>query len=164
MGATIGSDTTASTRAATQEVHAAIKLYRDFIADLFDKATTYNKIIVGAGYAGFFTAWVGTKELLTPFLRVLSVALVLVSLFLYVFFEVFQMLFISITLVQANKTAYTDPSKFTDEIKKYKRKQGERGKWFIRIWSVVYWPTLVTAFAGGLVLIVAFALRLVRSL
>jgi len=38
----------------------------DLQSSMYDKASTYTKIIIGLGYGGFFTAWSGSKEHLSP--------------------------------------------------------------------------------------------------
>lgn len=55
---------------------------------MYDKASTYTKIIIGLGYGGFFTAWSGAKQHLSPKVLVASALFETVSLILFVVFEI----------------------------------------------------------------------------
>ena len=67
-----------------------LKELSDFQSALYDKASTYTKLIMGLGYGGFFTAWSGTKSHLSPRLLIGSALLVTVSLVLFITFEILQ--------------------------------------------------------------------------
>ncbi len=43
-----------------------MKNLREVKSMLFDKASTYTKLIFGLAYGGFFAFWSGTRQYLTP--------------------------------------------------------------------------------------------------
>lgn len=61
----------------------------------YDKAAAYNNVIIVAGYAAFFGLWSLTKGYLSKDLAVWAALLMCISLATFVFFQVYQMAFVS---------------------------------------------------------------------
>jgi hypothetical protein len=60
-----------------QEKMDAILKYQ---TQLYDKASAYTKLIIGLGYAGFFTAWASTRQYLSRWEILWSALFIIVSL------------------------------------------------------------------------------------
>src|SRR5438067_6391791 len=60
-------------------------------AEIVSKHTgSYTQILLGAGYAGFFAIWSGTREFIGPRTRVLTGLMISISLVVFIAFEVFR--------------------------------------------------------------------------
>jgi hypothetical protein len=140
-----------------------LKSLTGLVETLYEKGTAYTKLVLGVGYAGFFAVWAGTKDALTPRQRVLSALLIAFSLFFYVFYEVFQMLYQSIAVINFNKAASASADSVGQALQSFGRKQMVRDKWFMRIWFVVLCLTLVPALLGAFILFYSFVFRLVHT-
>jgi hypothetical protein len=64
----------------TLDFSRMLKELTEFQNTIFDKASTYTKVIIGLGYGAFFTAWSGTKSHLSPRSLLWSALLVTTSL------------------------------------------------------------------------------------
>src|ERR1700687_1589824 len=64
--------------------------HAEMITAMYDKGAAYNKVIVALGYGGFFAAWSGTKQHLSPKLLVASALCETVSLILFVGIEIWD--------------------------------------------------------------------------
>ena len=61
------------------ELAALIKELKDLQSSMFDKASAYTKLVFGIGYAGFLTAWSGSKAHLGPKVLLWSALLITIS-------------------------------------------------------------------------------------
>ena len=134
----------------------------DFQSVMYDKASTYTKLIMGLGYGGFFVAWSGTKPYLSPRQLVSSALLVTASLVLYIVFEICQTMiasYLSIEFASAVNKAGADAS---EALRNYKNKASRLTTRQMSIWKVVFPLTALTGLAGAGVLLYAFVAALCR--
>lgn len=143
---------------------------RHFITELttvqnlmFDQASTYTKLILGVGYAGFFAAWAGTKTSLRPFELVFSALLVCLSFFSYITFEVFQAGFLSRAAIDFARTINT-PGLEVTALRQYQIRTAKAQERYFKVWGWVYWFSVVTGLAGGAILMIAFCRALFRMM
>ncbi|WP_238193581.1 hypothetical protein [Methylobacterium frigidaeris] len=68
-----------------------IKALSEISSKTLDKSAAYNNIILVAGYAGAFTIWSFTRLQLTPRANVCIALSLLLSLAVFIFFEVIKM-------------------------------------------------------------------------
>lgn len=131
-----------------------------FYAQLFDKAAAYMNIIVGLGYGGFFATWSATKAYLTRKELLTSGLLVLFSLFVFVCWQVFFMVFNARNVVRLDVLVKASVAEFpkvraNEELREAKMRYRLRYAWIVALVL-----TALPAFGGALVLMYAFVCRL----
>jgi hypothetical protein len=130
---------------------------------LFDQASTYTKVILGLGYAGFFGAWAGTKANLHPWELVSSALLICLSLVAYVAFEIFQARFISKSAIDLARTL-NKPGLEISVLQQYKLRTAAAQERYFKVWGIVFDFCAITGALGGLILIAAFLHSLWRMI
>lgn len=124
----------------------------------YDTGTTYAKALVGLGFAGFLTIWTTTHDLLGPRQKALAALLLSLSLFVYIAFEVSQMIYLGALRVSfarqiaSGRDLATVLPEHEDKIKKYE------SKWVLA-WYLSLVLTVIPGFTGGGILIYAFLWR-----
>lgn len=82
-------------RAQAQEEEKFVKAQSDITIKAFERATSYNNVILVAGYAGAFTIWSFTKSQLSDKSSMVIALFLLVSLTFFIVFEVVKMVVIA---------------------------------------------------------------------
>ena len=124
----------------------------------YDTGATYAKALVGIGFAGFLTIWTTTRDLLGPRQKPLAALLLSVSLFVYIGFEVSQMIYqgaLRLSFARqigSGRDLATVLREHDDKIKKY------QSKWVLA-WYLSLVLTVIPGFTGGGILIYAFLWR-----
>jgi hypothetical protein len=141
-----------------------LKELADFQTTTFDKATTYSKLILGLGYAGFFTAWSGSKQHLSPKALVGSALCVTVSLVLFLIFEMINAAVMSHLAVEFAQMPMGSEAEAEAEasFRKYRSKEKKFLKPVMRIWPAMFYSSAITGLSGAGILIYAFVAGLVR--
>ncbi|MDI1273750.1 hypothetical protein [Polaromonas sp.] len=136
-----------------------LEAQKELISHAYGQARAYTNLILVAGYAGFFAIWSFLKPELTKPEIFWSAILVSVSLAAFVFWEVYQGYFQSRQLLGLVK-AVKNPDQFAALIEAHKLAARDQYIVYARVWSVVFFFSVVSGLAGVLVLLFAF----VRSL
>ena len=132
------------------------------ITAIYDKASAYNKVIVGLGYGGFFAAWSGTKQHLSPKLLVASALCETVSLILFVGMEIWGV-YVTNHLLSKFLDALSRPGADLSAAIQTDRKEKLRLTRPIQKTNYFAFPvSAVTGLAGGLILICTFVVGLFR--
>jgi hypothetical protein len=124
----------------------------------FDRAEKYVNLIIMSGYAGFFGLWQITKSHLDEWQVLSSALLISISLTIFVLFEVFNMLFSSLDLLErakfiTNPENKKSPSELTKTLKKHQEKSHKRLILYRKIWLVCWLSSVVTGiFAIGILM------------
>ena len=132
-----------------------LKELREFQSQTFDKASAYTKLILGLGYGGFFTAWAGGKANLRPLELMSSALLMLLSLVLFIGFEIYESFFLSSQNVALAK-ALSSQSDVTSAVERLKTESAKSINSYVRVWKIIFWPSAITGILGALILIEAF--------
>jgi hypothetical protein len=127
---------------------------------LYDKATAYLKLVLGIGYAGFYTVWSGTKDQMGTGAKISSAALMTFSVFVYILTEVYQMRLQSLAVVEFSQAAHSDPQQAQRALSQFNEEQAKRTRISLKIFRYVYWPVLVPAVAAATILLSSFSVRL----
>lgn len=135
--------------------HELLEAQKELLADTFSQARAYTNVLLAAGYAGFFGIWAFVRSYLTPGEVLWSALLAMVSLAMFVAWEVFGMYMRSRTLIAIAK-AVAEPERFEELMLAYQRSARDRAIRFGRIWVVTVWGTVVTGLAAFCVLLSAF--------
>jgi len=124
-----------------------MKDLREAQSMLFDKASTYTKLIFGLAYGGFFAFWSGTKQYLTPKQLVWSALLVTVSLMLFVLFEVFNAAILSHMAIRFAKSTNVPVADLPASLLDFQRSSARLTKAL----AVAWYPTFFLSLSSGLV-------------
>jgi hypothetical protein len=134
----------------------------DFQKTMYDKATTYTKVIMGLGYGCFFAAWSGTKAYLSPKLLVGSALLVTFSLVLFVLYEICETMITSYLSVDFANTLSKPGTNVSAALLAHKDKMSRLTRPLVSFWKVTFPLSALTGLAGAGILIYAFVASLVR--
>jgi len=96
------------------------------LSALYDKASAYTKMIVGIGYAGFFTIWIHLKEFMGDWERVASGTGILISGVIYVLAEVNNMFSRQKEHLELNEIAGTPIPGFQKKLEDYNKKSDQK--------------------------------------
>jgi hypothetical protein len=154
--------------AEKQQVEVGEKIVETQIKILttsYDKAAAYNNVVIIAGYAAYFGLWSLTKTYITRDQAMWSALLMGSSMATFVFFQVFQMMFVSHSLHKKYLTfSEKIRGKPAPEVLAELKKLEEGGKRatlrFLPIWRIHLLVAVSTGLLGFLVLGYAFVLAL----
>ena len=105
---------------------------------------SYTNLIIVAGYAGFFATWSNTSKLITPCQAKFSAALMLISLTIFVSWEITKMIMgasINKKFVEVAKCA---PEEFNDRMAKIQNEDIMLFSKFASFWPVILILTIST--------------------
>lgn len=105
----------ASEREALKQNELLRDRYIEFHASMYSSTSTYDNALILAGFAAFFALWAGTASDIPSFARLVTVALMGVSLMFYIAVTVGQMLLRQYKLEWKRGEAFDlsgDPAKF----------------------------------------------------
>jgi len=139
-----------------------LKELADFQSAMYDKASTYTKLIMGLGYGGFFAAWSGTRPHLSPKLLVSSALLMTMSLVLYIVFEICQTMIGSYLSIELANTVSKPAADVFEALRTYKTKASRLTTPLLTMWKIVFPVSVLTGLAGAGTLIYAFVATLLR--
>lgn len=134
-------------------------------ASLYEQARSYHNTVISIAYASFFAIWVFSRSYLPPKATVAIALLMGISIILYVFFEILNMLFLQFATVKAMKAARiprvanTLEELFDDAAEQ--RTRAERnlhaiqksGLALLGAWPFFFVPSVLTGFGAGLLLL-----------
>jgi hypothetical protein len=146
-------------------VEEFIEMQMKIISASYEKAMAYTNLIIVAGYAGFFALWQITKDYLSRNQVLWSALLMLISIILFVVFEIYKAYYSSRTLMDIGKIL-SDPENrsslatLVSEMEKYNLDEQKRYIRFGRTWHIVFIVTVLSGVSAAFILVYA----LVRSL
>lgn len=143
------------------ELASLLKELMAFQNSLFDKASSYTRLVLGIAYAGFFAAWSGSKSYLGPKALLWSALLIVISLLLYLLFEIAQTAVISFISIDCAK-AVASGAELGEQLTKFGNRATALSKPLHTIWFLTFPASLVTGLAGAVVLIGSFIAALFR--
>ncbi len=128
---------------------------------IYDKSINYTNLIIMAGYAGFFGLWSSTKNFLTPKQVFWSVLFMIISISVFVFFEVGKMIFNSCYMLsESSALNKISGAKKIEEIislfKEHEKYIKSNQVKFIRFWIIANIVIIPTAIFGTSVLMYSF--------
>jgi hypothetical protein len=123
---------------------------------LFDKAQSYTRIVIGLGYAGFFAAWAGTRSYMLTVEVVWSALLITFSLFFYIAYEAYQMIFHTTNLKELAKITKGPLEEFERRAEEYEHLVERKNRDLMKVWFVALILTGIPGLVGALILINGF--------
>jgi hypothetical protein len=124
---------------------------------------SYTNLIIVAGYAAFFTFWSTLKNDLPGWLYAISGLLIVLSLLIFIAWEVTKMIWSAVSLRNIERRLTSRPPeadvifKFQQEINAFERRINRLWIWFLV-------PTVTLGLASGLCLVAFFAWKLLVAL
>jgi len=129
---------------------------------MYEKAAAYTKIILSLGYGGFFIAWSGTKQYLSPRALVASALCETVSLFIFIIFEIWQVSVANSLSIRFSREVTKPGADVPAALNTHKAEVQQLYRPMFAAQPIIFWACAFTGLAGGGVLIYAFVARLCR--
>ena len=135
---------------------------------LYEKAATYTNLILVVGYAGFFGLWSLTRLYLSKPQALLAASLMLLSLAIFVFFEVYKGAITSMATQRRSKTLFDGSSKpdaqtFIENIQHLEAENLKDSLRLSRVWPWTFEAAVIFGFAGIAVLLFSLVSGLVSE-
>jgi len=143
-----------------EEVAAKVKAANiELLSNAFERARAYTNLVILGGYAGAFTIWNFSRPILTNHGLVGVALLLTVSLTTFVFFEVFQMYFLTRIFLKHRAILIASvPGK--EFLRRHERYRAESNAATVRvllvIWSIALSVCVLTALLALGILLEAF--------
>ena len=136
-----------------------LKKFKDLLVEIhasqFSSGAAYTNLVSIGGYAGVFAIWNFVRPNLSAHAMVLVAALLAVSLMTFIFWNVFQMIWLASTRFSWTSTLQGLPPK--DFIDKYVALEEEQKRqmfgWYIKLWAIALIVSISTALIAMLLLI-----------
>lgn len=139
----------------TNDLNAFIEKQKEVIITSYEHGKQYTNIIVLGGYAGLFTIWNFTKDQLVAW-QVLSVGLsILVSLFLYIAFELYGS-WVRTTQVSYQLKELQQAEKLHEFPQNYGKSEQARAARFISLWPFFFFGAVAFALIAAAILFYSF--------
>lgn len=148
---------------ASVDYERQVQAAQEFIERLQSNSVSYTNLILAAGYAGFFALWATLENDLPRWLHSLSAFLIVLSLLLFVAWEVTKMVGSAFHLRCFQQQLSAQPAG-PDTIAKVQQALNEYDRRVGRLWVWFLIPTIVFGLAGGLCLLGFFTWRLYVTL
>ncbi len=129
----------------------------------YDKASAYNKLIIGVGYLGVFIFWKNLQTELALWERMGSATLLLISAVIYIITEVFAMQQRNVDQESLNVLFGFPVNEFQQKSDEYHKAINERDVKLRPVWIRIQNITLYFGVAGAVVMLFGFV-RILASL
>ncbi len=149
-----------SERALKEEHDRRIETMIKVMSALYDKAAAYTNIIMAAGYAGFFAVWSNMKAYMSPTEMRVSALCMLVSLLVFVLWEVTKMILTSRNLHRLLEVIQAPQTEFDAKLKKQQHDERLFNIGFLRAWRIVLVSAIAPALVASAILIYSFITHL----
>lgn len=151
----------------SQEVRERAQAYFEAAAAyqsrMLEASSSYNQIVVLAGYAGFFTIWSATADDLPRWLVLLSGALMGISLIVYVGWTVIGMILLRSQMQRLLDALNDGPDGYLERVQAAEAKGAVASNKLMRWWKPVLWAAGVPAAVAAILLAVAAFATVVLS-
>lgn len=145
----------------------AVDLNVRIIAAAYEKASAYANLLIVAGYAGFFALWQMTKDYLGRKQTLLSALLMLVSLIVFIVFEIYKGHYTSRFLKTFHNSILkrehqTSLGTFVEQMTALEQAERQGALRFLTFWNMTFWVTTITGLGAGFILAVSLVHRLLQ--
>lgn len=147
------------------QIDAAEKM-QDRIAkmytDVFSNAMAYTNLVIIAGYGAMFTVWSFTNDHLAPWVSQTVALLLVVSIGVFVGFEIFKMASNARLIFSFNSTLKPgmNPYQITALLDAHNKRANRLAAWQQMVWVPVLGACIVTGYGAGGLLIWNFVCNL----
>lgn len=130
-----------------------INAAKELTSHAYAKANSYTNLIIVAGYIGFFTLWSSLKNDLPSWAILSSGFCILLSLLIFIGFELYKMISGSIKMHKLSKRLQNPTIETLNEIQRIERDGALSSA---KIWIFTVIPTVFFGVAAGLILLFCF--------
>lgn len=116
---------------------------------MLEASSSYNQIVVLAGYAGFFTIWSAMSNALPRWLILFTGGLMAISLIVYVSWTVFGMILGRNQMQRMMNEIAKGPDGFLERVQGAEAKGAIDANRYMRFWKPVLWLTGIPALTGA---------------
>ncbi|MEZ9418808.1 hypothetical protein AB4347_13820 [Vibrio breoganii] len=141
---------------ARMQTDQNVAIIKEVVSHAYGKANSYSNVIIAAGYVGFFTLWSSIKKDLPDWAVLSSGALILLSLMVFIGFELYKMIS---SALQMRKITSRLQSPTVDTLMEIQSIEQQVNLHNARVWIFTIVPTVVSGFLAGLVLLVSFLIE-----
>lgn len=131
-----------------------LQIAKEFNAQMYQNAMQYTNLVIVAGYAGFFGLWQITKDVLKPWEIRTTGALMAISLFCFIAFEIYKMIIVAVHL-RAIKPILSAEVPEERRVEVWSKLFKEYDNRFAALWIWFLVPCVATGTAAGVILLVA---------
>lgn len=128
----------------------------EILSALYDKSAAYTNLIMAAGYAAFFAVWSNMKLLLTPLQMRVSALAMMLSLIVFVAWELTKMICTSLNLQKQFDVSQVERQQFDQKLNEYKKSERKFNVKFLAMWPFILVAAIVPAIIAASVLVYAF--------
>lgn len=139
------------------------KRLADMVSHSYDRGGQYTTLVISLGFAGFFTAWGNLRNHLGWKASAASLLLVLIALFFFIVWEVYGTFHRDNAVMSWLKIYEDDPGNALANWKIAQVEEQKRRRKNLKFLVIARYGTLVPGLLGGLVLIVASLLSLLKN-
>ncbi len=138
-----------------KELQEFVEKQKEVLAHSYEHAKQYSNIIILGGYAGLFAIWNFTKADLQKW-QVLSVGLcILVSLFIYIVFELYGA-WLRSTQVNNQMKELMEAEQLNKFPEEYGKSELARAQKYMAVWPYVFFGAIAFALIAAAILIYSF--------
>lgn len=131
---------------------------------MFDKANAYTNIIIAAGYAGTFAIWTQVSSLLSVRQRAWTGCLLLLSITMFVLWEVAKMVLVGIQAHQYNQLAATNPMNIDNVLADWQKDSTRLTHKMGLAWAMFVLPICIGTAVGAAGILVFVFVRKITGL
>jgi predicted Holliday junction resolvase-like endonuclease len=124
------------------EYRLQVNASKEMITHLYKQSSAYTQLIMVGGYAAYFAIWNSVKDYLTPVSTLWAALAMLVSIAIFVLFEVYKMLYASGHMVKLGQKIETNPGAIVEQWKKLDQQFNRK---FYRVWLICLYPSVAFA-------------------
>jgi len=148
-----------------QEIETYRREIEKQLVHITEASARYNSVITLIGYASYFATWSFVRTDMKPRETAIVGLLGLVSVALYVVWEIGMMLqrFISARRLADLINRELQPDEFLSRLEKVKQKEAVGTARLLWLWGIVFFASVLTAAAGGSVLMWSLARTILPS-
>ncbi|MGN2670951.1 hypothetical protein [Aliivibrio fischeri] len=144
---------------ARMQTNENVEIAKEIFSHAYGKASSYSNVIIAAGYVGFFTLWGSLKKDLPDWAVLLSGFLILLSVMIFIGFELFKMISSSIQMHRVSKRLQNPSIGTLLEIQKIEQNNALKSA---KIWVFTIIPTILFGFSAGMILLACFLIEFIE--
>lgn len=144
------------------ELQTTIKELKEIQSKFFDQATNYTKLVLSLGYGGFFAAWSITRQYLPPRRMVWSILFLIISLLVFILFEIWQTWTISSLSLRFAGAKVSSDAEVIVAQRRFSEDYAAKIKTFAPVWRAVFLLTVLTGLTGAVLMVSGLISALLR--
>ncbi|MHC9511159.1 hypothetical protein [Kangiella sp. M94] len=135
---------------------------KEVITNSYEHAKQYSNIIILGGYAGLFALWNFTREYLAAWQALSTGLLILVSLVIYIAFELYSS-WLRATQINNQVKELTEAERLGEFPEEYGKAEMLRANRFMVIWHYYFFGAVAFALGATLILLFSFICHLMDA-